>query len=85
MAALRALGGRERVRAAERLSPEELTSGLPGERLTHLYLLAYDARESLSWLAAFPRLEVLRLGRHVPAVHGVPDGIRLERDGGRAS
>jgi NACHT domain len=82
LAALRGLGGRERIRVAEGLSPDELTgpNGLVAERLTHLYLLAYDAGRSMAWLTAFPRLAVLRLGRHVGEVHGVPPGIEIERD-----
>ncbi|MEO3753365.1 NACHT domain-containing protein [Streptomyces sp. B6B3] len=81
--ALRALGGRERIRVAEGLSPEQLTGqgGLVAERLTHLYLLAYDAARPLDWLTGFPRLRVLRLGRSVGPVHGVPPGVRVERDG----
>ncbi|MGP3971106.1 NACHT domain-containing protein [Streptomyces sp. 6N223] len=84
LAALRALGGRERVRVAEGLTPEQLTGaeGLVAERLTHLYLLAYDAGRDLGWLAAFPRLRVLRLGRGVGAVRGVPPGVRVEGDEG---
>ncbi len=83
LAALRALGGRERTRVAEGMSPEQLTGpgGLVAERLTHLYLLAYDATRPLDWLSAFPRLAVLRLGRAVGPVHGVPPGVAVERDG----
>ncbi|MGP4109907.1 NACHT domain-containing protein [Streptomyces sp. 4N509B] len=83
LAALRRLGGRERVRVGEELTPRELTgrNGLVAELLTHLYLLAYDAREGMGWLAAFPRLRVLRLGRHVGPVRGVPEGVAVERDG----
>ncbi|TDC18175.1 hypothetical protein E1265_25515 [Streptomyces sp. 8K308] len=61
------------------MTPEQLTGpdGLAGplaERLTHLYLLASDTGRDLAWLAAFPRLRVLRVGRHVGPVHGTPAG-----------
>jgi hypothetical protein len=81
LAALSALGGREQVRVAEGLTPEDLVEGLVAERLTHLYLLAYDTTRDLTWLAAFPTLRVLRLGRGIGHVRGVPPGVEVERDG----
>jgi hypothetical protein len=81
LAALRRLGGRPRIKVAERFTPRELTEGLAGGPLTHLYLLIYDTRRGLDWLAAFPGLTTLRLGRHVGPVHGTPPGITVERDG----
>ncbi|WP_077059742.1 NACHT domain-containing protein [Streptomyces sp. MP131-18] len=80
LAALRRLGGRARVKVAERLTPDELIDGLAAQPLTHLYLLVHDARRGLDWLAAFPRLTTLRLGHHVGPVHGVPAGITVEQD-----
>lgn len=79
LAVLRQLGGRARVRAAERLGPGELMEQLDPEQLTHLWLPNYDVRHGLEWLSAFPRLEVLRLDRTVGAVQGVPPSVRLER------
>ncbi|WP_043267362.1 NACHT domain-containing protein [Streptomyces sp. CT34] len=81
LAELRRLGGRERIRVAEQLTPEELVDGLVADRLTHLHLVVYDTRRDLDWLSAFPRLTTLRLGRLVGAVHGVPERVRIERDG----
>jgi hypothetical protein len=88
LAELRALGGRERVRVTEALTPDELTGpdGLVPERLTHLHLplplprLPHEAGRDMGWLAAFPRLRVLRLGPGVGAADGVPAGVRVERD-----
>jgi hypothetical protein len=81
MAELRRLGGRERIQVAEPLAPGQLVEGLVADRLTHLYLLVHDARQDLGPLSAFPRLTTLRLGRHVGPVRGVPEGVRVERDG----
>jgi hypothetical protein len=82
LAALRRLGGRERIKVTntDQLTPEELVDGLVARRVTRLYLMAYDAQRSLDWLHAFPQLSTLRLGPQVGAVHGVPDGIQVERD-----
>jgi hypothetical protein len=44
-------------------------------------LLVSRAQRSLDWVQAFPRLSTLRFGPQVGAVHGVPTGIQVERDG----
>ncbi|MFF3290663.1 NACHT domain-containing protein [Streptomyces sp. NPDC003023] len=82
MAELRRLGGRERIQVAEPLTPGQLVEGLVADRLTHLHLLVHDARQDLGPLSAFPRLTTLRLGRHVGPVRGIPERVRVERDGG---
>lgn len=80
LAELRRLGGRERIKVAAPLAPEELVEGLVAEKLTHLHLVVYDTGRPLEWLRGFPGLTTLRLGRHVGAVTGVPEGVHVMRD-----
>ncbi|GAB2828260.1 NACHT domain-containing protein [Streptomyces daliensis] len=77
LAALRKLGGRERVQIVGHFTPAELLDGLAHDQLTHLWL-AYDLGvPDMSWLAQFPRLTTLRVNPRLPRVSGVPDGIRI--------
>ncbi|CAM5338325.1 ATP-binding protein OS=Streptomyces antimycoticus OX=68175 GN=SSPO_055020 PE=4 SV=1 [Streptomyces antimycoticus] len=76
--ALRRLGGRPCVQIAGALTPGQLAEGLVAERLTELWL-AYDlgADLDLSWLAVFPRLEILWLSYCNAEVTGVPEGVQV--------
>ncbi|MFF7233909.1 NACHT domain-containing protein [Streptomyces sioyaensis] len=75
--ALRRLGGRPHLQIAGPFTPDQLIEGIaPAEGLTRLWL-AYDLGVSMEWLSAFPELDTLRIGRRIPPVRGVPDGIRL--------
>ncbi|MFG2865861.1 NACHT domain-containing protein [Streptomyces sioyaensis] len=75
--ALRRLGGRPHLQIAGPFTPGQLIEGIaPAEGLTRLWL-AYDLGVSMEWLSAFPELDTLRIGRRIPPVRGVPDGIRL--------
>ncbi|WP_407287465.1 NACHT domain-containing protein [Streptomyces sp. BP-8] len=75
--ALRRLGGRPHLRIDGYFTPDQLIEGIvPAEGLTRLWL-AYDLGDSMEWLSAFPNLDTLRIGRRIPPVNGVPDGIRL--------
>ncbi|MFI9262378.1 NACHT domain-containing protein [Streptomyces sioyaensis] len=75
--ALRRLGGRPHLQIAGPFTPGQLIEGIaPAEGLTRLWL-AYDLGVSMEWLSAFPELDTLRVGRRIPPVRGVPDGIRL--------
>ncbi|HWM38934.1 MAG TPA: NACHT domain-containing protein [Streptomyces sp.] len=78
LAALRKLGGRDRVQIVGHFTPEELMDGLPTDRLTHLWL-AYDlgAGMEMEWLSAFPALTTLRVNARLPRVSGVPEGVRI--------
>ncbi|WP_310728344.1 NACHT domain-containing protein [Streptomyces sp. N2A] len=77
--ALRRLGGRPHLRIAGYFTPDQLVEGIvPAEGLTRLWL-AYDLGVSMEWLSAFPNLDTLRIGRRIPPVQGVPDGIRVVR------
>jgi hypothetical protein len=76
LAALREMGGRERVQVAGPFTPGELLDGLEHERLTHLWL-AYDLGASVEWLSAFSRLTTLRVNPRLPRVSGVPEGVRI--------
>lgn len=77
LAALRGLGGRDRVQVLGALSPDDLLDGLVRERLTHLWL-AYDIGvRDMSWLTAFPQLTTLRVNHRLPRVTDVPEGIRI--------
>ncbi|GAA2585007.1 NACHT domain-containing protein [Streptomyces tubercidicus] len=74
---LRRLGGRPHLRIAGSFTPDQLLEGIaPAEGLTRLWL-AYDLGVSMEWLAAFPHLDTLRIGRRIPPVSGVPEGIRV--------
>ncbi|MEU9113324.1 NACHT domain-containing protein [Streptomyces sp. NPDC048483] len=74
---LRRLGGRPHLRIAGYFTPDQLIEGIaPAEGLTRLWL-AYDLGISMEWLSAFPKLEILQIGRRIPPVTGVPDGIRV--------
>ncbi|WP_435602583.1 NACHT domain-containing protein [Streptomyces sp. bgisy130] len=74
---LRRLGGRPHLRIAGPFTPDQLVAGIaPAEGLTRLWL-AYDLGVSMEWLATFPRLDTLRIGRRIPPVTGVPEGIRV--------
>ncbi|WP_406219300.1 NACHT domain-containing protein [Streptomyces decoyicus] len=73
--ALRRLGGRPHLRIAGPFTPDQLIEGIvPAEGLTRLWL-AYDLGVSMEWLSAFPKLDTLRIGRRIPPVRGVPEGI----------
>ncbi|MFI9079015.1 NACHT domain-containing protein [Streptomyces sioyaensis] len=75
--ALCQLGGRPHLQIAGPFTPGQLIEGIaPAEGLTRLWL-AYDLGVSMEWLSAFPELDTLRIGRRIPPVRGVPDGIRL--------
>ncbi|MFI1161044.1 NACHT domain-containing protein [Streptomyces sioyaensis] len=75
--ALRRLGGRPHLQIAGPFTPDQLIEGIaPAEGLTRLWL-AYDLGVPMEWLSAFPALDTLRIGRRIPPVRGVPDGIRL--------
>ncbi|MGY4990777.1 NACHT N-terminal Helical domain 1-containing protein [Streptomyces nigrescens] len=75
--ALRRLGGRPHLRIAGPFTPDQLVEGIaPAEGLTRLWL-AYALGVSMEWLSAFPNLDTLRIGRRIPPVRGVPEGIRL--------
>ncbi|MEU8787146.1 NACHT domain-containing protein [Streptomyces sp. NPDC048637] len=75
--ALRRLGGRPHLQIAGPFTPDQLVGGIaPAEGLTRLWL-AYDLGVSMEWLSAFPHLDTLRIGRRIPPVSGVPEGIRL--------
>ncbi|MFC4495237.1 NACHT domain-containing protein [Streptomyces ovatisporus] len=78
LAALRQLGGRDRVQIVGHFTPGELVDGLAVERLTHLWL-AYDlgAGMRMEWLSAFPALTTLRVNPRLPRVSGVPEGVRI--------
>ncbi|MGW8381097.1 NACHT domain-containing protein [Streptomyces sp. ODS28] len=77
LAALRKLGGRERVQIAGRFTVDELLEGLSPEQLTHLWL-AYDlSAPDMTWLTAFPHLRTLRINPRLPRVTGVPEGVRI--------
>ncbi|MFE1173464.1 NACHT domain-containing protein [Streptomyces sp. NPDC058773] len=74
---LRRLGGRPHLRIAGPFTPDQLVEGIaPAEGLTRLWL-AYDLGVSMEWLSAFPNLDTLRIGRRIPPVGGVPEGIRV--------
>lgn len=74
---LRRLGGRPHLRIAGPFTPDQLLEGIaPAEGLTRLWL-AYDLGVSMEWLSAFPQLDTLRIGRRIPPVSGVPEGIRV--------
>ncbi|WP_327155443.1 NACHT domain-containing protein [Streptomyces tubercidicus] len=74
---LRRLGGRPHLRIAGSFTPDQLLEGIaPAESLTRLWL-TYDLGVSMEWLAAFPHLDTLRIGRRIPPVSGVPEGIRV--------
>ncbi|MFG2139145.1 NACHT domain-containing protein [Streptomyces sp. NPDC048650] len=76
---LRGLGGRPHLRVSGHFTPDQLIGGIaPAEGLTRLWL-AYDLGVSMEWLSAFPKLDTLRVGRRLPEVSGVPDGIRVVR------
>ncbi|HZG02325.1 MAG TPA: NACHT domain-containing protein [Streptomyces sp.] len=80
--ALRALGGRSRIEYRRPLaSPAELTEHIEPERLTHLWLDSASVTglpPDVSWLSAFPRLEVLVLPGVRPGdVRGLPPGVEL--------
>ncbi|TDC08122.1 NACHT domain-containing protein, partial [Streptomyces sp. 8K308] len=77
LAALRALGGRERIWLTGHLPPSLLIAGIVADRLTFLHLQPVYAQTSLEWLAAFPRLEVVHFSGRRRPVHGVPDSIRV--------
>ncbi|WP_167538588.1 NACHT domain-containing protein [Streptomyces albofaciens] len=75
--ALRGLGGRPCLQIAGEFTVAELIDGIvPADGLVRLWL-AYGVGTSMAWLAAFPRLEELRISRRLPPVTGVPDGIRV--------
>ncbi|MGP8300000.1 NACHT domain-containing protein [Streptomyces inhibens] len=75
--ALRRLGGRPQLRISGPFTPDQLVEGIaPADGLTRLWL-AYDLGVSMEWLSAFPKLDTLRIGRRIPPVNGVPDGIRV--------
>ncbi|MFF8788497.1 NACHT domain-containing protein [Streptomyces sp. NPDC015125] len=75
--ALRRLGGRPQLRIAGPFTPDQLIEGIaPAEGLTRLWL-AYDLGVSMEWLSVFPKLDTLRIGRRIPPVRGVPEGIRI--------
>ncbi|SCK58596.1 NACHT domain-containing protein [Streptomyces sp. WMMB 714] len=78
LAALREMGGRDRVQIVGHFTPGELVDGLEAERLTHLWL-AYDlgAGMKMEWLSAFPALTTLRVNPRLPRVSGVPEGVRI--------
>ena len=78
LAALRELGGRERVQIVGHFTPGELVDGLVHQQLTHLWL-AYDLGEGMEmeWLSAFPSLTTLRVNPRLPRVSGVPEGVRI--------
>lgn len=77
LAALRELGGRPWLQVAREFTVAELLDGIvPADGLRRLWL-AYDLGDSMEWLAAFPRLEELRISRRLPRLTGVPDGIRV--------
>ncbi|MGW1377944.1 NACHT domain-containing protein [Streptomyces sp. NPDC002446] len=77
--ALRRLGGRGQLRIDGFFTPDQLVEGIaPAGGLTRLWL-AYDLGVSMEWLSAFPELDTLRIGRRIPPVNGVPDGIRVVR------
>lgn len=78
LAALRKLGGRERIQIVGALTPDELVNGLVTDRLTHLWI-AYDlgAGMEMEWLSEFPSLTTLRVNPRLPRVSGVPDGVRI--------
>jgi hypothetical protein len=78
LAALRALGGRERVQIVGHFEPDELVDGLVRDQLTHLWI-AYDLGPGMEmeWLSAFPSLTTLRVNPRLPRVSGVPDGVRI--------
>lgn len=78
LAALRKLGGRERVQIVGHFTPGELLDGLVPEQLTHLWL-AYDLGTGMEmeWLSAFPALTTLRVNPRLPRVSGVPEGVRI--------
>ncbi|MFJ9415426.1 NACHT domain-containing protein [Streptomyces sp. NPDC101227] len=75
--ALRRLGGRPHLRISGHFTPDQLIEGIaPADGLTRLWL-AYDLGVSMEWLSAFPKLDTLQIGRRIPPVTGVPDGIRV--------
>lgn len=75
--ALRRMGGRPQLRIAGPFTPGRLIEGIiPADGLTRLWL-AYDLGVSMEWLSAFPKLDTLRIGRRIPPVRGVPEGIRV--------
>ncbi|MFI9051828.1 NACHT domain-containing protein [Streptomyces sp. NPDC053427] len=75
--ALRRLGGRPHLRISGHFTPDQLIEGIaPADGLTRLWL-AYDLGVSMEWLSAFPKLDTLQIGRRIPPVSGVPDGIRI--------
>ncbi|GAA2104902.1 NACHT domain-containing protein [Streptomyces albiaxialis] len=76
LAALRKLGGRERVQIVGHFTPDELLDGLVPDQLTHLWL-AYDLGVRMDWLSAFPHLTTLRVNPRLPRVTGVPEGVRI--------
>ncbi|WP_328689201.1 NACHT domain-containing protein [Streptomyces caniferus] len=74
---LRRLGGRPQLRIAGPFTPDQLIEGIrPAEGLTRLWL-AYDLGVSMEWLSAFPNLDTLRVGRRIPPVRGVPEGMSV--------
>ncbi|MFK8848244.1 hypothetical protein [Streptomyces sp. Ac-502] len=71
------LGGRPYLQVAGEFTVAELVDGIaPAGGLRRLWP-AYGLGASMEWLAAFPRLEELWISRRMPAVTGVPDGIRV--------
>ena len=78
LAALRALGGRERVQIVGHFDRTSSVAGLVRDRLTHLWI-AYDLGPGMEmeWLSAFPSLTTLRVNPRLPRVSGVPEGVRI--------
>ncbi|MER7046054.1 NACHT domain-containing protein [Streptomyces jumonjinensis] len=77
--ALRAMGGRARIQLTRAYPPESLVRLIDTERLTHLWLhSARTQSDSLAWLSAFPRLEVLVLpATDVASRLGIPGHITV--------
>ncbi|GGO90027.1 NACHT domain-containing protein [Wenjunlia tyrosinilytica] len=92
--ALRAFGGRARLRVGRDLGTAELVAGVVPDRLTHLWLRA-DHAVTWYWLAAFPRLHTLTLDLSAGTVdlsslaaHPALRTVRVDKDQrltGRAS
>ncbi|GAB2919232.1 NACHT domain-containing protein [Streptomyces mayteni] len=75
--ALRRLGGRQRVWITGDLPTTDIVRNLASDDLTHLHLRPQHGSHSLSWLTAFPYLEVLHFSGVRRPVFGVPVGVQV--------
>ncbi|GGZ24951.1 ATP-binding protein [Streptomyces inusitatus] len=78
LAALRAMGGRERIQISGAHALRHLVENSDTDRLTHLWIRGAVVVGPVEWLRAFPRLRTLTLSYDSLTEAEIPPGITVE-------